>query len=1255
MSNAQFDHWKLCFSHYPFFMHRLALLLAFSFSLDAAPPTGPVTEKRFPPLKLPNGFKATLFACDPLIEYPSVIARGPRPGTLFVAQDYMSGLGKKIIRRSEVKLIEDTDGDGYADKTTLYAGGFNSLQGLCFHRGQVFAMHAPFLTALRDTDGDGKADQRKNLLSGLGLAPEENPVRLHCANGVEAGHDGWLYLSLGDHGVNVKRPEGDRLVFNGGGILRCRTDGADLHIFARGLRNIYDVALDADLNVFTRDNENDGGDYKIRWYHSFHGADHGYPYLCFERPKETQQPMADLGLGSSAGGAAYLETHFPKPWRNSLFFCEWGKSVVSYPLDTNGSSFATKPEAELAVGDDTDKYPFKPTDLIVDYDGTLLVSDWADGQRPKRGRGRIYRIHYGKRPAPPAPLPNPKTPIAQLIALLNNPSHHIRAAAQFALEETSDKSLAALLEHFKKKPLGNLGRLHACWLLPSEDLFKLAETDPSPRVRAQAIRALADRHDPDLVKHKLNAGRGDLKIAERLAQLALGQKPIVQREAIIALGRLRWPQTAEWLRDNLKAPDDALAHAAQQALRRSDNWPAVLKLLDLPDPHPVRPIALRAVAWQTTPLVVDGLLARLKNTKTQSRRRDYAGLLARVYKKPAKWEYWGYRPAPRPAHTVEWKHTADIATALEVALAKADKTIVPKLLRQLQREGVPIPLPTLKALAKRERDGDTVAALLQALARHPAGKIRDELQAIIREPGHADANRREAIALLAKQKDAGQLWLPLAKKVEPGPALAELTERLGWRKDKASEGFIRDQLKSRSPKVRAAAIRALASRGIKAAAREVQARLDDDEASVRLAAVEAVTRLGVASVVDKLLVMATMATMDIRAASLEALNDLNHQSAIEAALANLAHPVTQPAAMRYLELHGGPDQAAAIIDTAKGNPHSSNLRMANAFIDRLAKHPKQGDVIRDAWAKLQGDTGQLLRWMIANQPFDDPTGPTFAVGWSSEGVQEIHPFAISARGTGLEGRIQFRGKAHAGRTFWAAATVFDVRETGELEFAVKATGKYRVWVKSTKEFQRVKPGSLKGPPDRFVVKLKKGRHWIAVDIESAQPPSFQMRFRRRSESASHEALMEQALTTRGSTRRGKDLFFNLEKSLCTRCHRMDNQGGTVGPDLTGVGGRFSRIHLVESILQPSLHIANGYGMVVVILQNDDAVAGVKREETPKTLTLGLLDGKLLTLQKSRIKQVTPTPLSLMPAGMEKLWTRQEFLDLIEYLAGQKNP
>jgi len=197
--------------------------------------------------------------CDPLIEYPSGIAVGPRPGTIFVAVDYMTGLGTEIVRRSEVRLVEDTNGDGYADQAPAFAHGFNSIQGLAWHDGTLFVMHSPFLTALRDTQGKGMADERKDLLSGLGLTPEENPVRLHCANGVVVGHDGWLYLALGDHGCDVKRPEGDRLVFQGGGILRCRPDGRDLHVFATGLRNIYDVALDEKLNVFLRDNENDGG------------------------------------------------------------------------------------------------------------------------------------------------------------------------------------------------------------------------------------------------------------------------------------------------------------------------------------------------------------------------------------------------------------------------------------------------------------------------------------------------------------------------------------------------------------------------------------------------------------------------------------------------------------------------------------------------------------------------------------------------------------------------------------------------------------------------------------------------------------------------------------------------------------------------------------------------------------------------------------------------------------------------------------
>src|SRR5262249_27259647 len=127
-----------------------------------SPATGPETEKRFPKLTVPPGFQVTLFASDPFIEYPSVIALGPRPGTVYVAHDYMTGLGTDIIRRDEIRLLEDTDGDGYADKSTVVAKDFNSIMGLAWHDGTVFVMHAPFLTAIRDTNGDDVADERRD-------------------------------------------------------------------------------------------------------------------------------------------------------------------------------------------------------------------------------------------------------------------------------------------------------------------------------------------------------------------------------------------------------------------------------------------------------------------------------------------------------------------------------------------------------------------------------------------------------------------------------------------------------------------------------------------------------------------------------------------------------------------------------------------------------------------------------------------------------------------------------------------------------------------------------------------------------------------------------------------------------------------------------------------------------------------------------------------------------------------------------------
>jgi putative membrane-bound dehydrogenase-like protein len=684
-------------------MRTLVLIASLACLAAAEEPvrTGPETEKRFPPLKVPPQFKAALFACDPLIEYPSVLALGPRPNSIFLAHDYMTGLGEKIVRRDEVRLVEDTNGDGYADKSTICAGGFNSIQGLAYHDGRVFVMHSPLLTVLRDSNGDGVADERRDVLNGLGWPPEKSTDRLHGANGVVAGHDGWLYLALGDRGCDVPRPEGDRFVLNGGGIVRCRPDGSDLHIFSTGLRNIYDIALDDELNVFVRDNENDGGNYLIRVCHSFMGADHGYPYLYEEHPEEALAPLADLGRGSSAGGVVYLERAFPAMYQGALFFCEWGRSVVMYPRERKGAGFAAMKEIEFAAGAPNDPYGFRPTDVIVDRDGSLLVSDWADGQRPKRGRGRIYRIQYqgmeGRAPAGPKLRRDGSSPRA-----LDSESYFARMEAQLEIERRGRAGLTDLKRQLDR--LSVPGRLHAVWVIAragdNKALFKIAERDPDPRVRAQAVRALGDfGGDP-----------------RRLSELGRGTNPQVMFEVTVALGRLRWREAPKWLSANLGTPDPTLAHAAARTLRLSQNWPAVLEWLDTPDHSPLRPIALRALAGQAAAEVVDGLIRRLESSQEPKRRREYAELLARVHRKPGPGVYWGFRPGPRPANAESWDRTEAIETALDRTLNDPDREVRLATVQGMEREKILVRSETLTRWLRGETKYESVAAILSSYA-----------------------------------------------------------------------------------------------------------------------------------------------------------------------------------------------------------------------------------------------------------------------------------------------------------------------------------------------------------------------------------------------------------------------------------------------------------------------------------------------------------------------------------------------------------
>lgn len=1136
---------------------------------------GPETEKRFPPLVLPEGLKATLFACDPLIEYPSVISIGPRQHTMFVAHDYMTGLGKEIVRRDEIRLLEDTDQDGYADKSTVYAGGFNSIQGLAYDRGVVYAMHAPYLTALRDTNGDGKADERKDLLKGLGLSPEEYDIRLHCANGVTPGFDGWLYLALGDHGCRVKRPEGDWLIHEGGAILRCRPDGTKLHVFASGLRNIYDVALDHELNVFVRDNENDGGTYKNRIYQSFHGADHGYPYLYYEHPDETCLPVADVGLGSSAGGTVYLEATLPKTFHGHLLFAQWGKAVMNYPLGRESSSFATHNEAEFATGGAGDKYPFKPTDVVVDYNGTVLISDWADGQRPKRGRGRIYRI---------SPVDSPD----EWSDGLNSISHHQRLAAQWEYERQSD-GIRRLDGEWSG--LNANARIHGVWIIAramaeaaKSRLLNIARTEESVPVRIQAIRALADLND--------------ISIAEDLSRLA-PRDARLQVELLVALGRLRWANLPEWLAQSDIHHNSFTDHAIQQALRRCGNWHGVGLLLQ--GPGALRHIARRALSGQFDPGAVEALL------KPAEADPESALALTRVHRRPGSWEYWGYRPEPRPIHTNDWSHTVKIAETLSRVLTRTKD--VKTLMTEMSRHRIPFDPQALVVLLERQVDEDMINLIIRSLS------DRSTLAELVVDRRYPSRSRLLALERLdCEEKELTEML----DAVTDGKVIAGLLEAL-HDTPSSSPATFRRYLRSTSAAARAAALAGLGRKRNSESVGRAMSALRDPSVEVQVVAAEMVGRFQVSGVGPRLAALANSEDLSLRQAAVAGLLANNYPGVGSAAAELLKYRETRGTGLAYLQRFGRATQVPAMLKAVWQDGSDS---FAHQIVHVLGTMPENGPLsVQAAIAEIHGRSGLLSQWRIEDRPYDE----SFLYAKGSDCRWTLQP-----QKTPLQATTKVRVDAKANVQFLAQS---------DRQYELKLNGK-RIHQHATPEAHR------------FNGQLQAGENILTVSLTNGVS-EFQLKFRRRSSNAQHERLLSAALNRSGSWKRGKAIFFDEQLAQCGKCHRVGDRGGDIGPELTGAGRRFSPAYLVESILDPNRSVLAGYQSLTVELRDDTSISGVKRSETAEHLVLGDAQGNIHRIPKSQIVERNASTLSAMPTGLEQGLSQNQFVDLVSYLISLK--
>ena len=153
-----------------------------------------------------------------------------------------------------------------------------------------------------------------------------------------------------------------------------------------------------------------------------------------------------------------------------------------------------------------------------------------------------------------------------------------------------------------------------------------------------------------------------------------------------------------------------------------------------------------------------------------------------------------------------------------------------------------------------------------------------------------------------------------------------------------------------------------------------------------------------------------------------------------------------------------------------------------------------------------------------------------------------------------------------------------------------------------------------------------------------------------SSGADHRAALEQfALTAAGDAAHGRSLFFDDERTKCATCHRVGDHGGRVGPELSKIGGKFDRPHLIQSLLHPSRQIVEGYRTSLIVTQDGSLHSGIVKSYDDKTVTLVDSQNDSFSIPVSTIEERTEATVSLMPTGLADLLSSQEFTDLVAYL------
>lgn len=580
-------------------------------------------QKRLPEnalvgIKMADGLEAKTFATEPMLMNPTDIEVDAR-GRVWVleAYNYRPAITGNPTHKAgdRIMILEDKDGDGKADESKVFYQdpSLNAPLGIAVLGNVVLVSQSPYVWKLTDTDGDDKADKKEILFQGM-----EGEQHDHGMHAFVFGPDGKLYFNFGNEGRTLKDATGNVIKdqfgkeispknYQEGMVFRCDLDGSEVECLGNDFRNNYEVAVDSYGTMWQSDNDDDGNKgvrinyvmeygsfgYKDEITHASWNVDR--TNMESEIPKRhwhlndpgTMPNLLQTGSGSPTGMIVYEGNLLPKTFQGQMIHCEPGHNVVrSYPVQKSGAGYSA--EIVNVMKQEKDQW-FRPADVCVAPDGSLIVADWYDPgvgghQAGDQVRGRIYRI---------APQNTPyKVPTMDLstsagaVASLQSPNLATRYLAWEALKKLGNTSESELVRLYNSENPRMKARAFwaLCKMFDGKKYTDMGLADPNPDIRIAGIRA---------------ARQLKLDVVSYLKKLVKDADPQVRRECAIALhGNKSAEAPALWA--ELATQHDGKDRWYLEALGigASENWDACFAAYLKKVADPTQTEGSRDIVWR---------------------------------------------------------------------------------------------------------------------------------------------------------------------------------------------------------------------------------------------------------------------------------------------------------------------------------------------------------------------------------------------------------------------------------------------------------------------------------------------------------------------------------------------------------------------------------------------------------------------------------------------------------------------------------